>query len=171
MEAMHISAITRLTLVLTSAILVTGCAVKSDHPDSAPKSQPFSAGSENNKSEFQRLQALAEHGDAEAELNLGVLYDRGDGVPKDSAEAATWYRKAAEQGSALAQHHLGLMYEEGEGVPKDLVTAYMWLNLAAAQGDEKSDFSKYMRSDLEKQMTPGQIAEAQKLSKEWKPKR
>ena len=52
-------------------------------------------------------------------------------------------------------------------MPKDLVISYMWRNLAAAQGDDKS---KAARDALEKDMTPAQIAEAQKLSREWKPK-
>jgi TPR repeat protein len=44
----------------------------------------------------------AEHGDAEAQYNLGILYHDGQGVPRDDAEAVKWYRKAAEQGNALA---------------------------------------------------------------------
>lgn len=56
----------------------------------------------------------------------------------------------------------------GEGVPKDLVLAYMWANLAAAQGNE---MAKEARDVWEKQMTPAQIAEGQKLSRDWKPKK
>jgi TPR repeat protein len=160
----------RVTLVLISALLVTGCASKPEHLDTAAQTLLFSAATGGDKAALQRLRALAEGGDAEAQINMGVLYDRGQGVPKDSGEAAAWYRKAAEQGDALGQHNLGSMYEEGEGVPKDLVIAYMWQNLAAAQGKNKS-FADYARSDLEKHMTPDQIAEAQKLSREWKPKR
>lgn len=57
---------------------------------------------------------------------------------------------------------------DGEGVPKNLVKAYVWHNLAAAQDD---DNHKKDRDIVEKQMSPQQIAEAQKLSAEWKPKR
>ncbi len=46
---------------------------------------------------------LAEQGNAKAQFNLGVMYDRGLGVPQDYAEAVKWYRKAAEQGHAGAQ--------------------------------------------------------------------
>ena len=60
------------------------------------------------------------------------------------------------------------MYAKVEGVPKDFVTAYMWRNLAAAQGNETA---KSARDVLELSMTPGQIAEAQKLSREWKRKK
>ena len=55
----------------------------------------------------------AEQGDAKAQNNLGVVYDRGEGVPQDDAEAVKWYRKAAEQGMPGAVQP-GLMYANGE---------------------------------------------------------
>jgi TPR repeat protein len=60
------------------------------------------------------------------------------------------------------------MYADGDGVPKDLVIAYMWLNLAAAKGEPNA---KANRDNIERQMTPDQIAEAQRLSRQWKPTR
>jgi uncharacterized protein len=80
----------------------------------------------------------------------------------------SWYRKAAEQGKEWAQSNLGEMYAKGDGVSKDAVPAYMWSNLAAAQGNENA---KNFRDALEKTMTPAEIAEAQKLSREWRPKK
>lgn len=62
------------------------------------------------------------------------LYESGQGVPKDYAEALKWYRKAAEQGDALAQTQLGLMYIKGMGAPKDEAQAMAWLRKAAEQG-------------------------------------
>ena len=50
---------------------------------------------------------LAEQGDADAQFNLGVMYDEGEGVPQDYKEAFKWYRLAAEQGDAFAQFELG----------------------------------------------------------------
>jgi len=44
-------------------------------------------------------QPLADQGDADAQFNLGVMYDSGDGIPQDYAEAAKWHRLAAEQGN------------------------------------------------------------------------
>ena len=82
------------------------------------------------------LKAVAEHGDATAQFNLGYMYATGEGVPKNDAEAARWYRMAAEQGVARAQHNLGYMYGTGEGIPKDYVQAYAWFNIAAAQGEK-----------------------------------
>ncbi len=73
-------------------------------------------------------------------------------------------RSCAEQGDALAQFILGLMYTNGDGVPEDLVYAYMWFNLSAAQGDETARNHKDI---IEQRMTREQIAEAQRLSREW----
>jgi TPR repeat protein len=92
------------------------------------------------------------------------MYDVGEGVPEDDAEAVRWYRLSAEQGYAKAPYNLGLMYGKGEGVPQDYVQAHMWFNLAAAQGD--ADAAKN-RDIVAKNMTPDQIAEAQKLAREW----
>ena len=105
----------------------------------------------------------AEQGDASAQYHLGILYTDGDGVPKDAAEAARWYRKAAEQGHAAAQLNLGVLYHSGEGVPTDYVQAYAWWNLAASQGD---DIAARNRASLQVKMTPTQIGEAQKLTRE-----
>ena len=85
----------------------------------------------------------------------------------DYATALKEWRPLAEQGIARAQSNLGSMYEYGEGVPQDDVQARMWLNLAAAQGDE---LARINRDRLTKQMTPVQLAEAQRLAREWTPK-
>ena len=92
------------------------------------------------------------------------MYARGEGVPEDDAEAVRWYRLAAEQGLAAAQLNLGGSYANGEGVPEDHVLAYMWLNLSAAQGFEMAQENKDL---FEQRMTRAQIAEAQRLSREW----
>ena len=109
------------------------------------------------------VRKAAEQGDAAAQFNLGVMYDRGEGVPQDDGEALLWYRKAAEQGHAAAQFNLGNMYRYGRGVPDDYIQAYAWLNLAAAQGDGDA---RDGRAALRELMTRAQIAEAQKLSRE-----
>ena len=63
------------------------------------------------------------------------MYDKGQGVPQDYAEAVKWYRKAADQGNAPAQSNLGLMYDKGQGVPQDYAEAVKWFRKAAEQGD------------------------------------
>jgi len=109
----------------------------------------------------------AEQGDVGAQFNLALLYANGQGVPQDDIEAAKWYRRAAEQGFAKAQSNLGEMYSSGKGVPQDYVLAHMWANLAASQGE---DVAVKKRDALAKSMTPAQLAEAQRLAREWKPK-
>jgi TPR repeat protein len=109
----------------------------------------------------------AEQGSAPAQFDLGHMYLEGLGVSQDYAMAMSWYRKAAEQGNGPAQYNLGLMYAHGRGVPQDFVQAHMWLNLAAAQNTGDAIKS---RDTLAAMMTPAQLAEAQKLAREWKPK-
>jgi TPR repeat protein len=88
---------------------------------------------------FAKLRANAEKGDAGAQARLGAMYLNGDGVAKDRAEAATWYRKAAEQGHAGAQFVLGSMYFFiGDGVTKDSAEAAKWYRRAAEQGDAEA---------------------------------
>ena len=94
-----------------------------------------------------------------------MVYIRaGDGVPKDYKLAGKWYRKSADQGNASAQNNLGVMYDNGRGVPKDYVIAYMWFNLSASNGRQGSEKN---RNNVEKRMTPKQIAIAQRLTREW----
>ena len=105
---------------------------------------------------------LAEAGDAYAQNNLGVMYDKGEGVLQDDSEAVKWYRRAAEAGDAVAQNNLGAMYGKGEGVLQDHRLAYMWFNLAAAQGDEDA---KENRDKAAKRITSTQRSEAQEMSR------
>jgi TPR repeat protein len=77
---------------------------------------------------------LAKQGYADAQFNLGIMYEKGQGVPQDYKSAVKWYRLAAEQGHADAQFNLGVMYANGQGVPQDNKTAVKWYRLAAEQG-------------------------------------
>jgi len=115
----------------------------------------------------QWYEKAAVQGHAEAQVNLGILYDYGRGIPQDFKKAVYWYRLSAKQGNDLAQRRLGFMYERGDGVAKDYVQAYMWYLLGATGGADRGAARK---DALAKQMTPEQIAEAQKLAQEWKPK-
>lgn len=108
----------------------------------------------------------AEKGNADGQSMLGFMYSLGQGVPLNDGLAAKWVRLAADQGLATAQGSLGLKYAGGKGVPLDYALAYMWLNLAAAGG--YTDAATW-RDGLARKMTPTQIAEAQRLSRKWKP--
>ncbi len=107
---------------------------------------------------------LADQGHAKAQYKLGAMYERGNGVAQDYGAAVRWFRKAANQSNARAQYDLGVMYNTGKGVPQDYVQAHMWFNLAAAMGQK---FARETRDLLAKKMTPSQIAEAQRLAREW----
>jgi TPR repeat protein len=109
----------------------------------------------------------AEQGVADAQDALGFAYYYGEGVRQDYLEAVKWLRRASEQGVANSQNKLGLMYENGEGVPQDFVLAHFWFNLAAGQGY----FATQNRDRIAARMTSDQIAEAQKLARDWKAKR
>ena len=112
------------------------------------------------------VRRAAAQGLAEAQYNLGVRYAAGHVLPQDNNKAVRWYRRAAAQGDAEAQHNLGLMYAKGRGVLQDDVQAHMWVNLAAARGNEHA---RKARDLLAGKMTLAQIAEAQRLAREWQP--
>jgi TPR repeat protein len=114
----------------------------------------------------------ANQGYAVAQNNLGVMYRDGQGVALDYAQAAIWFRKAADQGDAVAQNNLGGIYYEGQGELQDFVRAHMWFNLAASRAEdaETREQATKNREILAAKMTPAQIAEAQRMAREWKPK-
>jgi TPR repeat protein len=111
----------------------------------------------------------AAQGHAKAQSNLGVMYYKGNGVPQDYVEAVKWFRLAAAHGNAEAQSNLGVMYYRGNGVPQDSVQAYKWFSLAAATFTEKQarEEAAKTRDSVAARMTPAQLAEAQKLAREW----
>jgi uncharacterized protein len=140
---------------------------------------------------LQLMRPPAEQGNADAQSILGGMYAYGWGVPQDYATAVSWYRKAAEQGDAGCQFDLGVMYDKGQGVLQDYVLAHMWFNLAAVQrppdccssvgrrdgqtflermASEMAEGAAAARDIVAEKMTRAQIAEAQKLAREWKPR-
>jgi TPR repeat protein len=127
------------------------------------------------KTAVQSWRLLGDQGNVIAQSKLGGMYLDGEGVPQDDVEGARWFRKAAEQGHKDSQGMLGAMYARGLGVPQNNVQAYMWFSLAVAnipesvEGRQARDGVVKIRGELAAQMTPEQIAEAQKLAREWKP--
>ena len=144
------------------------------------------------------LEPLAQQGNVEAQLRLGLMYHKGLGVTADSAKAMKWLRLAADQDNAQAQYVLGTIYwrkndnaemfklllrsaehgygyaqdnlgdmYQGFGVPADNVQAYFWHDRAAAQGVQNA---AEKRDLIAKKLTLDEIAQAQKLAQEWKPK-
>jgi TPR repeat protein len=123
---------------------------------------------------FKGFRVLADQGSPVAQTNLGVMYGSGEGVPQSFTEAFKWFHKAADQGDAGAQYNLGLLYRDGKGVPRNYVLAYMWFELAISAfptSKYESRKSAYQaREFVAFKMTTAQIAKAQKLAQEWKPK-
>ena len=109
--------------------------------------------------------AAAEQGLASAQGNLAFQYANGIGVARNLETAVMWYRRAADQGNADAQFSLGSMYSQGQGVAQNSTVAYMWLSLAAAQGDQEAARDRDLVAG---RMTPTQIADGQRLAREWK---
>jgi TPR repeat protein len=94
---------------------------------------------------YKEFKPLAEHGDAEAQWRLGLMYAYGQGVTQDNAKAIKWYRKIyeeckplAEHGDAKAQFWFGVLYYKGHGVVQDYAEAAKWYRKAAEQGDIKA---------------------------------
>lgn len=98
-------------------------------------------GAEDQAGSVEALTQRAAQGEAQAQLQLGLLYAKGQGVPQDYAEALKWYRLAAAQGNAEAQFSLGVLYAKGEGVAPDGAEAAKWYHLAAAQGNAEAELN------------------------------
>lgn len=113
----------------------------------------------------------AERGIAVAQYNLGRMY------ALKAAEQALADKKheldlllgkiATRQGLANAQDNIDALAPRSKAVKEDYVQAYMWFNLAAAQGVKPAARG---RDIIAKSMTPAQVAEAQRLTRGWKPK-
>lgn len=84
---------------------------------------------------------LAEMGIADAQYNLGVCYEQGDGVAQDFKQAVYWYKKAVDQGNVKAQHNLGICVYNGYGVDVDHAEAARLFRLSAEQGDMYAQYN------------------------------
>lgn len=123
-----------------------------------------------NSISFEETKARAEKGEVDAQFLLYLWYYVGNkDVSRDYIEAAKWCRRAAEQGNWSAQISLGGMFHFGEGVPQDYVEAYEWLNLGCAQVTDRAthDLAAQALANLRNEMTPAQIEESQRLSREF----
>jgi len=87
------------------------------------------------------LKPLAEQGNGDAQVTLGLMYDFGHGVKRDPARAIEWYTKAAEQGMPVVQHDLGVKYFQGKGIERDYEAAARWWQKAADAGLADSQFN------------------------------
>lgn len=116
----------------------------------------------------------AEQGHPGAQNSLGGLHRIGRGVSEDQVEAAKWFRRSADQGYAIGQSELATCYLLGLGVERDNVQAYMLFQLAStrfsASQQQRVQLAIDNRDHAAASMTPDEIAKAQRLAREWKPK-
>ena len=87
------------------------------------------------------LKPLAEQGDSQAQITMGLMYDYGHGVEKNPAESIKWYLMAAEQGVPLVQHDIGVKYFQGQGVEQNYLEAAKWWEQSANSGIADSQFN------------------------------
>ena len=80
-------------------------------------------------------------GNAAAQYNLALMYDRGEGVPQSFDESVKWTRASAEQGNAAAQLRLGMIYADGRGLKRDVAEAGKWFLRSAEQGNAQAQYN------------------------------
>ena len=85
---------------------------------------------------FYWTQKLANQGDAQAQFNLGYMYNKGKDVRQDYSQAFNWFQKSANQDYAEAQYNLGLMYANGQGVRQNKVTLKELFGKACENGNQ-----------------------------------
>lgn len=110
-------------------------------------------------------QPLAQHGDPKAQFNLGLMYEKGQGVPQNYSEATYWYRRSAEQGDPGAQYNLSIMYQHNRGVARNPVMSHVLEILAISQGltEAKINYDASLGS-----LSYMQIAEARRMANQWR---
>lgn len=109
------------------------------------------------------FQDCANRGEVQGEYYIGLLYEEGQGVPRDYKTALTWYTKAAKKGDVDAAFALGRMYSQGLGVDQDRARAYAWYGRAARGGHY---LGKQEQEKCASRMGPEQLKAAQHLAME-----
>ena len=148
---------------------------------------------------LKEVRPLAEQGNPDAQLFLGKMYLKGQGVPKDPDQANKWFTQAAMQGNAESQFFVGAWYLLPH---RDVKEGLRWMRLSAEQGNQDAQLllgKAYLGGELprepvqadmwlrlaakgnldfyqnelrvaEGQMTPEQVAQGKVLAESWKPK-
>ena len=149
-------------IILLGMAILAGCASEPYHKGfKAYRSGDYLTAKE-------ELTPLAEQGDDQAQLHLGLMYRDGYGVMQDIREAEKWLRRSAEQENVTARIALGSIYSDPQSPLQNDVKALMWLNFAVSQGSEEAHT---LREALVTRMTPAQTMEAQRLGREFKSER
>src|SRR4051794_4068870 len=89
------------------------------------------------------LRTAAGRGNVDAQMELGLRYFEGRGVPMDADEAARWWKQAEQQrGNTAAQYNLGLLYHKGFGsMPANKILGREWWHKAADGGHAEAQYN------------------------------
>jgi TPR repeat protein len=157
-----------LVLVLPLSALAHGPDAVPDDPDLKRQyGEGFAAYQKGNYAAArEKWLPLAEKGSSAAQLFVAFMYDRGQGVQRDDALAADWYRKSAERDNMIAQVRLAIMYRDGRGVAASPVEAWFWAGMAARKEDHMHRIGMALQRELKAVLTPQQLAEAEKMLRE-----
>jgi hypothetical protein len=113
---------------------------------------------------LEEMRQLAEHGDPNAELQLGATYASAQDNAENNTEAVKWLTRSANHGNVTAAASLGAFYWAGRGVTQGYVGAYMWSAIAEAGGDEASS---YRVAILQSRMSTMELADARRRTEAW----
>ena len=150
--------------IFTPLMILAGCSDTIEQkPDTVTSVPQENNTDDTGASDLDALRVSAEEGYAEAQFNLGEMYDSGDGVTQNYAEAMKWFRLAADQGYAEAQNNVGTMYGNGRGVQQNYTEAYTWLSIAAAGG---YDTANQNLNIVAEELTPEELSQAQQRATE-----
>jgi TPR repeat protein len=140
------------------------------------------AGRQDNPARLQWLNKAANEGEPAAFVNLGYIYEMGDGVPRERETAANWYTKAARQGDATGLYSLGHLHAKASDIARNPRQAYLLFLLADREhqaGSNKQDWlmpherspfgAKGMAIELEKELSPVDLVKAREFVEAWKP--
>jgi len=117
---------------LAAALVLTIVTVSSVHADLADGVSAYDGG--DYETAIAEFSAAAQTGDTGAQLALANMMHFGEGMQRDIAGAAVWYRRAAERGDAVAQINLAELIRASTNPGYDPEAAYFWLNLAVRSG-------------------------------------
>ncbi len=101
--------------------------------------QAYAAGQYDRARELWTPRAKA--GDEQAQLGLAMLYDLGQGGPRNAAAAYRWYHRAAAAGVPQAEFNVAVMRDTGDGIPHDAAAAALWYARAAAHGNGRAQYN------------------------------
>jgi len=131
--------ITRITLllVLFATIGATGCREKTP---AEKMIEQIEEDIRRKKALFEKTLKLAESGDMQAQVEVGIMFAKGSGTGTDKRKAVSWYEKSAAQGHTGAQFNLGECYFVGEGVLQDYAEAAKWYQKSADAGESLAQY-------------------------------